>query len=178
MQVTRTRRYLMKKIPNHLFALSALTLFLAVGFTAGTSQAIPPSPAANSTPPPPLAEELKPLQGHWEGEGAGGKCSITITGNTLLYRKSTDWFKTEFTLPAGTEPRQLHATIKECFPPADQSIGTVVHALFKLEDGTLTLATYGGPEKPSPEILDDPANRYVVKKVQPQKKPTEAAPAK
>ena len=26
------------------------------------------------------AAELKPLQGYWEGEGAGGKCSIAITG--------------------------------------------------------------------------------------------------
>jgi hypothetical protein len=45
----------------------------------------------------------------------------------------------------------------------------VVFAIFKIEDGTLTLADFdpsGGP----PESFDRAATRYVVKKVQPQEK--------
>ena len=159
----------MKKSPNHPFALAALTLSLAAPFTACAGKAAPPG--AEPVAPAPLAEELKPLQGHWEGEGAGGKCSITIEGNSLVYRNVGGWFKTTFTLPArtGTGPRQLHATIKESSPPSKDTVGTVVFAIYKIEDGTLTLAEYDGQAKP-PEGFDNDASRYVVKKVEPQKK--------
>jgi hypothetical protein len=157
----------MKKAPNHRFALGALALSLAALFTAGPSKATQPS--AESGTPTPLAEELKPLQGHWEGEGAGGKCSITIAGNSLHYRNSAGWYKTTFTLPAGTDPQQLRATIKECSPPSNSAIGTAVFAILKIEDGTLLLATYDVSDGP-PKTFADASNRYTVKKVQPQKK--------
>ena len=98
----------MKKAPNGQFLLGAFALSLAALLTAGQST------------PTRTAVELNRLQGYWEGEGAGGKCSITIVGNSLHYRNSGGWFKTTFTLPAGTDPRQLHATIKECSPPSGQ----------------------------------------------------------
>src|SRR3954470_6569105 len=104
-------RHPMKKAPNYPFALGALAWSLAALVTAGPTKAT--QPGAESGTPKPLAEELKPLQGHWEGEGAGGKCSITIVGNSLHYRNAAGWYKATFTLPAGTDPRQLHATIKE-----------------------------------------------------------------
>jgi hypothetical protein len=113
--------------------------------------------------------ELKPLQGYWEGEGAGGKCSITITGTSLLYRAGTNWFKTTFTLPADTAPAQLHATITASSPPTNNVIGTVVFAIFKIEDGILTLAVEG--DRP-PESFDSAASRYIVRKVQPPKDDT------
>ena len=155
----------MKKTRNHPFALGALALSLAALFTACPSRATPPG--AESGAPTPLAGDLKALQGHWEGEGSGGKCWITIEGNSLHYRNSGGWFKTTFTLPAGTNPRQLHATIKECSPPSDGAIGTVVFAIYKIEDGTLTLAD--GSDKP-PASFEAASSRYTVKKVQPQKK--------
>jgi hypothetical protein len=155
----------MKKAPNHPIALGALALFLAVWSLAS-------QPSAKSSNPTPLAEEFKPLQGHWEGEGAGGKCTITILGNSLVYTNSGGWFKTIFTLPAGADPRQLHATIKECSPPSKDSIGAVVFALFKIEDGTLLLGTYDGSAKP-PKSLEETSDRYTVKQVQPQKKKAE-----
>jgi hypothetical protein len=163
----------MKKAPNHPIALGALALFLTVLFTCPSKA----SPSAESSNPAPLAEELRPLQGHWEGEGAGGKCTITILGNSLVYTNSGGWFKTTFTLPAGVEPRQLHATIKECSPPSKDSIGAVVFALFKIEDGTLLLGTYGESAKP-PKSLEATSDRYTVKKVQPQKKKAEPSPSK
>jgi uncharacterized protein (TIGR03067 family) len=128
----------------------------------------------------PTAAELKPLQGHWEGEGAGGKCSITITGNSLHYRSGTNfdggWWKTTFTLPAGTNPQQLHATIKESSPPTN-GIGEVVFAIFKIEDGTLTLAVNDGSDEP-PKAFSSASSRYNLKKVQPRKKNTEAPETK
>jgi hypothetical protein len=165
----------MKKAPNHPFALGALVLSLAAFFTPFPGKTAQPG-AESGTPTPP-AEKLKPLQGHWEGEGAGGKCSITIVGNSLHYSTSMGWFKTTFTLPAGADPQQLHATIKECSPPSDNAIGTVVFAIFKIEGGTLLLATYDGSDKP-PATFDDASNRYTVKKVPPQKKKAEASTSK
>jgi len=121
---------------------------------------------------PPIAAELKPLQGYWEGEGAGGKCSITITGSWLHYRVGENWYKTTFTLPAGTDPQQLHATIQDCWPPSTNAIGKVVFAIFKVEDGTLTLAAYDMSDEP-PKTFAGATSRYVVRKVQPQKKNAE-----
>src|SRR5687768_4758507 len=97
----------MKNGTNGQSLLCALALSSAALFTAGQS-------ATTRTD-----AELKRLQGYWEGEGAGGKCSITITGASLLYRAGTNWFKTTFTLPEGTDPRQLHATIADCSPPTN-----------------------------------------------------------
>jgi hypothetical protein len=165
----------MKKASNHPFALGALALPLVALFTICPGKAT--QAGGESASPTPLAEELKPLQGHWEGEGAGGKCSVTIAGNSLHYRNSAGWYKTIFTLPAGTDPQQLHATIKECSPPSNNAIGTVVFAIFKIEDETLLLAVYDMSDKP-PKTFADASSRYTVKKVQPQKKKAEALGAR
>jgi len=160
----------MKKAPIGQFLLGALALSLAALFTGCPST--PTQTAVEPSSPPPIAAELKPLQGHWEGEGAGGKCSITITGNSLHYRVGENWYKTTFTLPAGTAPQQLHATIKDCWPPSTNAIGTVVFAIFKIEDGTLTLAEDDMSDQP-PKTFSSASSRYVLRKVQPQKKNTE-----
>ena len=92
------------------------------------------------------------------GQEKDGKIIITITGNSLRFHRDTNfWFDTTFTLPAGTDPKQLHATIKNC---ADKdSIGKVVLAIFKIEDGTLTLAGIRTPDSaPEPPINFDSEN--------------------
>lgn len=131
----------------------------------------------------PTNAELQLLQGTWEGtwEEAGvgdqppvkspEKITITITGNSLHYHRNTNfWFETTFTLPAGTDPKQLHATIKDS--GSKDSIGTVVVAIFKIEDGTLTLAT-GNGDGEAPKSFEAAPNRYELRKVQPQKKNTQ-----
>ena len=124
--------------------------------------------AGCTTPSPPTASELQPelqrLQGYWEGDGAAGPCSITITGNALhFYARKDFWFQTTFALPAGTDPMQLHATIKNSAPPTN-GIGDVVFAIYKVEDGTLTLAVEG--EEP-PKTFSATSAQYILKKVQP-----------
>ena len=143
----------MEKTTNGQFLLGALALSLAALFTA-----------CQSTPAQ-TAAELKPLQGYWEGEGAGGKCSITIKGNSLHYRNRAGWYKATFVLPVGTDPQQLHATIKDCSPASSNAIGTVVFAIFKIEDRTLTLAEVDGSDEP-PKSFSDASSRYVLKKIQ------------
>ena len=119
---------------------------------------------------PPTVTELQPelqrLQGYWEGDGAAGPCSITITGNSLHFFARKDfWFQTTFALPAGKDPQELHATIKNSAPPTN-GIGDVVFAIYKIEDGTLTLAVEGNEP---PKSFAAASAHYNVKKVQPGK---------
>ena len=100
-------------------------------------------------------------------------------GNSLHYvqrnaPRKDEWWMTTFTLPARTDPQQMLVTIKDCSPPKNP-IGKVVLAIFKIEDGILTLANFGdldadGPPK-SPKSFEDERNQLtVLRKVQPQEK--------
>jgi uncharacterized protein (TIGR03067 family) len=123
----------------------------------------------------PTNAELQLLQGTWEGVMVGqekdGKITITITGNSFHFHRDTNfWFETTITLPAGKDPKQLHATIKNCPPSQADSIGKVVRAFFKIEDGTLTLATMADDVEETPKSFEAAGTRYELRKVQPQKK--------
>jgi uncharacterized protein (TIGR03067 family) len=137
--------------------LGALALSLAALFTACPST--PAQTAAERSTPTPTAVELQLLQGTWEGVAAGheshGKIPITITGNSFHFHRDTNfWFETTIALPAGTDPKQLRATIKGCPPSQTESIGKVVGAIFKIEDGTLTLADYAMSDEPPKTFAD------------------------
>ena len=130
----------------------------------------------------PTAAELQLLEGKWEGVTVGDpspqKITITITGDSLHFHRDTNfWFKTTISLPAGTEPRRLHATIKDCAAGQESSVGKVVIAIYKIEDGKLTLAALGdGDEETSISFEaaeDKKLTRYELWKAQPQKKNTE-----
>lgn len=112
--------------------------------------------------------ELQLLQGTWEGFDVGDtshkKITITITGNSLHFHRDKDfWFDTNFTLSTGTDPNQLHATIKESANGVAK--GEVVGAIFKIEDGTFTLASYGTDNAALPKTFASYPSRYVLKKV-------------
>ena len=133
----------------------------------------------------PTNAELQLLQGTWEGAVVGdeshGKIRITFTNNSLHFHRDTNfWFDTTITLPAGTDPKQLRATIKGC-PPSQDSIGKVVGAIFKIADGTLILGTGGGDSSPdgTPKSFEDQGlTRYELRKVQPHKKNTQPPKSK
>jgi uncharacterized protein (TIGR03067 family) len=126
----------------------------------------------------PTNAELQALQGTWEGIMVGhesdGKITITIAGNSLHFHRDTNfWFETTITLPAGKDPKQLHATIKSCPPSQADSTGKVVRAFFKIEDGTLALATIGDDAEETPKSFEAAGTRYELRKVQPHKKNTQ-----
>ncbi len=119
----------------------------------------------------PTAAEMQPLQGTWEGVELGqesrGKITLTITGHSLHFHRATNhWFETTITLPADTDPQQLRARING----GSDSIGKVVAAIFKIEDGTLTLAADQGSAKTPKSFEDGEAAHYEFLKVQLQKK--------
>jgi len=163
-----------------LFRPVIVIVCLAAAFIAHAGE----QPAANGKcVAQPIAAELKPLQGTWEGTEAGERSSrenvtITITGNSFHFHRDTNfWFDTTIVLPAGTNPKQLHATIKGGPPSQADSIGQVVVAIFKIEGGTLTLAT-GNGDGEAPKSFEAAPNRYELRKVQPQKKNTESPKTK
>jgi len=152
-------------------ALSLLMPCLLLGLQAGckTNQ--------------PTAAELQRLQGTWEGVALGQETpgepfvksadtiTITITGNSFRFHRDTNfWFETTITLPPGTDPQQLHATIKDNAPSqGSNAIGKVVVAIFKIED--LTLAALGDDADETAKSFEaDGLARYELRKVQPQKK--------
>jgi hypothetical protein len=111
------------------------------------------------------------------GQQADNKVTITFTGNSLFFQwlegsQKDKWYKANFTLPAGTSPQQLRATITSYFPTNDtgaRDIGTVVNAIFKIEDGLLTLAGMPGaevePAKVAEAFENSPMFRYALRKV-------------
>ena len=159
-------------------ALSLLLPFLLLGSQAGCTT---PAPTASELQRPqaaPADSELQRLQGTWEGVVVGDKSdnkyTVTITGDSFhFHRDSKFWFATTITLPAGKDPKQLHAAIKGCPPSQTDSIGKVVRAFFKIEDGTLTLATIGDDAEETPQAFEAAGTRYELRKVQPQKKNAE-----
>ena len=176
----------MKVLNRALIYLSLAVSIGALGYAAWgnerseqtAKQTLPRREAELVTLPVPTAAELKPLQGTWEGVLVGaekdGKITITITGNSLHFHRDTNfWFETTITLPAGKDPKQLHATIKGCPPSQADSIGQVVRAFFKIEDGTLTLATIGDDAEETPKSFEAAGTRYELRKIQPQKKNTQ-----
>jgi len=93
------------------------------------------------------------LQGTWKGYEVGratdGTCRLVISGNTLDYRgaSANDWCKGTFTLREDTTPKQLVGVMSECDDP--QYVGKTVHAIYRIDADTLTLA---GSEPGSAEV--------------------------
>lgn len=115
------------------------------------------------------------------GSEKDGTITIKITGNSLRFHRDPKfWFETTFTLPAGIEPKQLRATIKDSATGQKDSAGKVVAALYKIEDGTLTLTPLGDDDKETPKSFKAAEERglarYELRRLQPQKE--NIAPAK
>lgn len=136
-----------------------------------------PTVKAKGTAKESTSVELQPLQGIWEGAVVGDEShkqiTVTVTGNSFHFHRDTNfWFQTTITLPAGTNPQQLHATIKDSAPPTN-AVGSVVGAIFKIENETLTLVTRGGGADELPKSFepteDKGVTRYEFRKIQRQK---------
>ena len=128
----------------------------------------------------PSAVELQRLQGTWQGFMVGHEkatITVTISSNSLHFpRDEGFWFKTTFTQPVGTDPKQLRTTIKDAAPGQESSVGQVVGAIYKIEDGTLTLVALGGDDEEKPKSFEASEvkglSRYELRKVPPQKIPS------
>ena len=100
------------------------------------------------------------------GDKLQKKITLTIAGNSLHFHRDRNfWFEATFTLPPNTDPKQLHAIIKARPSSQAVSIGRVVRAFFKLEDGTLSLATIADEAEETPKSFEAAGTRYELRKV-------------
>jgi len=110
------------------------------------------------------------LQGTWKGQEAQvnskGSSSLVLAGANLEFHgaDTNEWYKATFTLREDTNPKQLVAVITEC--PAPQYVGKTANAIYRVEDGTLTI-TGNEPGNPAmPATFDAPGARRIVLKPQ------------
>ena len=106
------------------------------------------------------------LQGTWSGSEVGaetqGSPSLTVNGTTLEFHGANpqEWYKATFTLQEDTTPKQLEAVVTEC--PFPKYVGKTAHAIYKIEDGKLTL-TGNEPGNPAvPASFDAQGARQIV----------------
>ncbi len=107
------------------------------------------------------------LQGPWAGQemGASGSPTLSVEGTKLEFHgaNTNEWYKATFTLREETVPKQLDAIVTEC--PAPKYVGKTVHAIYKIEAGTLTLAGNEPGNPAAPASFDAPgARQFVFKK--------------
>ena len=77
-------------------------------------------------------------------------------------------------LTAAINPQQLTVTIKDSAPSQRDAIGKVVVALFKIEDGLLTIAAGGDGAEGVPNSFDgEKMTRYELRQIPPREKKSE-----
>lgn len=123
-----------------------------------------------------MGPELELLQGTWVGIDVGDPShqtiTITITGSGLrFYRDKDFWFNTTITLTSDKDPRHLHATVNES--ANDDAKGQVVGAIYKIEDHTMTLASYANGNEDPPTTFESYPSYYVLKRVPKKQKNAE-----
>jgi uncharacterized protein (TIGR03067 family) len=139
-----------------LFALSCST----------PSESHPPAVASES-PAPPKANPTV-LEGAWHGRdvtpGHEGPASMTVSGQSLEFHggDANDWLKATFTLREDTLPKQWIGMVTD--GPTPENIGKKIYAIYKIENGALTIAGHGPGDSDIPSAFDDPNSRQFVLK--------------
>ena len=106
------------------------------------------------------------LQGTWKGQeivaSAKGSSSLVLSGANLEFHgaNTNEWYKATFTLREDTNPKQLVAVITEC--PAPQYVGKTANAIYRVEDGTLTIAGNEPGNPAMPATFDARGARRIV----------------
>jgi len=156
-----------------LLALLPLLLPLSAHAEEAAKSTPSAAPAASSNPSASAVAnpDLAALQGKWVGLEVGreaqGDNTLTVSGDTIHFQGASkdEWYKGTFTLPAGTTPKQVIATIKDC--PAPDFIGKTSNAIYKIEDGKLTLTGHHPGSNTTPKSFegDETARTFILKKV-------------
>ena len=106
------------------------------------------------------------LQGKWSGQEVGDKSlgtpSLTLDGTNCEFHGSylKEWYKATYSLREDARPKQIEAVITEC--PVPQYVGQTVHGIYKLENGTFTLAVNPLGSSETPTNFDSPQVRKFI----------------
>jgi uncharacterized protein (TIGR03067 family) len=149
----------------------ALVLAVAAGCAAPHK-----SDSSNLQSPPPesatgqATSDAAALQGTWKGQAVGANpeasVSLVLSGANLEFHgeSSNDWCKGTFSLREDTHPKQLIGVITDA--PDPQVVGKEVNAIYKLEDGVLTIAGNAPGTPTPPAAFDAPDARQLVLKAE------------
>ena len=108
------------------------------------------------------------LQGTWKGHDKAhpteGVCTVKFSKSTVDFQgvDKDDWCKGIFTLREDADPKQIVATILES--PDPRANGQSIHAIYKIEGETLTLAGNPPGDPGVPSNFDAPNLRTLVLK--------------
>jgi uncharacterized protein (TIGR03067 family) len=108
------------------------------------------------------------LQGTWKGQDIGasaeGECCLIISGKNLEFSggNPSEWYKGTFSLREDVNPKQVVVLIADCCAPKYN--GKTSYALYRIENGALTITANepGSPEPPA--SFDAPDTRHLVLK--------------
>ena len=106
------------------------------------------------------------LQGTWSGQEVGAKAqgspTLILDGTKCEFHGANpqEWYKATYSLREDTTPKQLEAVITEC--PAPQYVGKTAHAIYKIEDGKLTLTGNEPGNQDMPASFDAKGARQIV----------------
>jgi uncharacterized protein (TIGR03067 family) len=110
------------------------------------------------------------LQGSWKGRVVGGDSerpvSLVFSGANLEFHgaDANDWCKGTFSLREDTRPKQLIGVITE--GPDPQYVGARVYAIYRLEEGVLTISGNAPGSSAPPADFDAPDARQLVFKIE------------
>jgi uncharacterized protein (TIGR03067 family) len=99
------------------------------------------------------------MQGTWKGKSVRDnpehQVTFVVSGKTFDFHDETEtnnWYKGTFTLKEDSSPRQFIAKITEC--PFPQYVGKTSKAIYKIEDGTLTITANEPGKEEMPADFD------------------------
>src|SRR5271157_2013189 len=147
-----------------LIPLSVAALFAAGCSTPSKSN----SAAAAAEGSTPSKAHSTALEGSWHGNeltpGQQGSASLTLSGQTLEFHgaDANDWCKGTFILRENTDPKQLVGTITDC--PSAEAVGKTVYAIYKIENGSLTISGNAPGDLNIPAAFDTSGTRQFVLK--------------
>jgi uncharacterized protein (TIGR03067 family) len=118
------------------------------------------------TAEPAVKSDLATIQKSWNGQERGRALGQTnmlvLSGNNLEFHGANpqEWYKGTFTLHEDTTPKQMIVVITDC--PAPQYIGKTANAIYRIENGTLTIAGNEPGNPAMPATFDAPGTRLVT----------------
>ena len=126
-----------------------MTAFCSGILATGCSKSHTPDPVAAQKP------DSVVLQGTWSGQELGGTTpgspSLIVEGTKVEFHgaNTQEWYRATFLIREDKTPKQLEAVISEC--PFPEYVGKTSRAIYRIEDGKMTLAANepGNPAVPA-----------------------------